>query len=304
MSITVVGSVALDTLETKFGKKEMCLGGACTHFSVSASFFTQVCMIGVVGGDFPPEHIEFFKKHKIDTAGLQIIEDGKTFHWVGRYGDDVNEAQTLETHLNVFENFKPVVPPAYQSSNILFLANIHPDLQKHVIEAAGKPKFIALDTMNLWINNTRESLITAIKMVDMIVINDQEMKMLTGKNNLKLGAKELQKMGPKTLVIKRGEYGAVLFHEDKIFSAPAYPIEEVKDPTGAGDTFAGGMMGYLDKCSDINFDNLKTAVVCGSVMASFNVEEFGCDRLRELTQDDIKARFAAFESLVQFNSIS
>jgi sugar/nucleoside kinase (ribokinase family) len=304
MSITVVGSVALDTIETLFGKMERGLGGAAMHFSVSASFFSTINLIGVVGGDFPQEHIDFMKKRNIDLTGLQVETDGKTFHWIGRYDEDVNSAITLETHLNVFETFKPVVPDKYKNPDFLFLANIHPDLQLHVIANAGKPKMIAMDTMNLWIDITKDSLIKVIQKVDLVCINDQEVKMLTGKNNLVLGAKEIQKMGPKTVVVKRGEYGAVLFHEDKIFAAPALPIEEVQDPTGAGDTFAGGMMGYLDQCGDVTFENLKTAIICGSVMASFNVEEFGCNRLRKLTKDDISKRFADFQALGQFDSMS
>ena len=300
MSITVVGSVAFDSLETLHGKSERCLGGAATHFSVSASFFTAVKMIGVVGGDFPEEHISFLKSRNIDLAGLEIIPDGKTFFWAGRYGDDVNEAHTLETRLNVFENFKPKMPDDYKNSNILFLANIHPDLQRHVISMAGKPKHIALDTMNLWINTTKESLLKTISLVDIITINDTEVKLLTGKHNMVAGVRLIQQMGPKTVVVKRGEYGAVLFYGDEMFAAPALPLEVVKDPTGAGDTFAGGMMGYLDRCADVNFDSLKTAVICGSVMASFNVTEFGCNRFRELTQEEINNRFTCFESLASF----
>ncbi|MBU0505612.1 MAG: PfkB family carbohydrate kinase [bacterium] len=304
MSITVVGSVALDTIETLFGKMERGLGGAAMHFSVAASFFTDINLIGVVGGDFPQEHIDFMKKRNIDLTGLQVEMEGKTFHWIGRYDEDVNSAITLETHLNVFETFKPVVPDKYKNPDFLFLANIHPDLQLHVIANAGKPKMIAMDTMNLWIDITKDILKKVIQKVDLVCINDQEVKMLTGNNNLVCGAREIQNMGPKTVIVKRGEYGAVLFHEEKIFAAPALPIEEVKDPTGAGDTFAGGMMGYLDQCPEVTFDHLKTAIICGSVMASFNVEEFGCNRLRKLTKDDISKRFADFQALGQFDSMS
>ncbi|EKD51069.1 MAG: hypothetical protein ACD_62C00351G0002 [uncultured bacterium] len=302
MSITVVGSVALDTIETPCGRSERCLGGSASHFSLSASYFTDVKLVGVVGADFPQKHLDLFRSHHIDLTGLQIIPDGKTFFWAGRY-DDVNVAQTLETQLNVFEQFKPALPATYQNADVLFLANIHPDLQSHVIAHAGKPGLIALDTMNLWINTTRESLERAMAQVDVITINDGEVKLLTGENNLPRAVEKLQARGPKTIVVKRGEYGAVLFHGDQCFSAPALPVKVVKDPTGAGDTFAGGMMGYLDRQKTFDFVTLKTAVICGSVMSSFNVQEFSCERLKNLTTPEIMARFEEFMRLTKFERV-
>lgn len=304
MSITVVGSVALDTIETPFGKITRGLGGAAIHFSVAASFFTPVNLIGVIGSDFPSEHVHFLKSKNIGLEGLETIQDGKTFHWVGKYEHDLNSAQTLETHLNVFENFRPVVPQTYRNPDILFLANIDPDLQRHVIEQSGKPGLIALDTMNLWINIKRESLIQTIRQVDVITINDAEARMLTKLPNLSQAAKCIQAWGPKTVVIKQGEYGALLFDDSRVFSAPALPLEKVFDPTGAGDSFAGGLFGFLDRSRNTEFDTLKTAVICGSVMASFNVEKFSCDRLKEISIDDIQDRFKEFEALARFEGIN
>lgn len=303
MSITVVGSVALDTITTPFGKIERGLGGAATHFSVSASFFTDVNLVGVVGEDFPQEHIDFLASRHVNLTGLQVVRNGKTFHWVGGYGHDLNQAETYETHLNVFENFRPVLPDSYKNSKILFLANIDPDLQRHVIDQAGKPGLIGLDTMNLWITHKKQSLIETIKRVNIITINDAEARMLTGLPNLVQAAKRVQSWGPKTVIIKRGEYGALLFHENIIFSAPALPLERVYDPTGAGDSFAGGFFGFYDRCQDKNFESMKTAVICGSVMASFNVEKFSCDRLRTLKIEDVQARFGEFENLAKFEDM-
>lgn len=303
MSITVVGSVALDTVETPFGRIERGLGGSAVHFSASASFFTDIKLSAVVGRDFPDEHINFLKSKNIDLEGLAIEKDGETFRWVGRYDYDLNNAQTLETHLNVFESFRPQLPESYKSPGILFLANIDPDLQRDVIQKAGKPKFIALDSMNLWIDIKKDSLIETIKMVDLVTINEGEARLLTNEPNLVKAARLVQKMGPKVVVIKRGEYGALMFFEEAIFCAPALPLEKIFDPTGAGDSFAGGMLGYLDKHGDITFENLKTAIICGSVMASFNVEEFSCERLKQITRDDIQARFKEFQDLGQFEGL-
>lgn len=305
MSITVVGSVAFDDIETPFGKLEKGLGGAATHFSTSASFFTDINLVGVVGGDFPDEHIKFFKSRNINIEGLEVVPDGKTFHWIGRYDNDMNTAHTLETHLNVFEGFDPKLPESYKNPDILFLANIDPDLQIKTIEQAGKAKkLIGLDTMNLWIDIKKQSLLKVISMVDLITINEGEARQLTETPNLVKAAKIIQGWGPKTVVIKRGEYGALLFEKDEIFNAPGLPLEVVFDPTGAGDSFAGGMLGYLDRVQEINFETLKTAVICGSVMASFNVEKFSNERLREIGNNDIQARFAEFESLGHFEGFS
>lgn len=304
MSITVVGSVAYDDLQTPFGKVEKALGGAGMHFSVSASFFTKVKLIGVVGGDFEQKHLDFLASRSIDLEGLQVIKEGRTFHWKGKYELDMNTAHTLETHLNVFEGFNPKVPESYKNPDILCLANIDPDLQLKVIQEAGKPKkFTALDTMNLWISIKKDALIEVIRKVDMITINEGEARQLAGTPNLIKAAKYVMSLGPKTVVIKRGEYGALLFHEQSVFSAPGLPLESVFDPTGAGDSFAGGMLGYLDRVQKIDFETLKTAVICGSVMASFNVEKFSCDRMREISMKDIEARFSEFETLGSFEGL-
>jgi len=303
MAITVVGSVALDTVETPFGKIEMGLGGAASHFSSSSSFFTKINLVGVVGSDFPQEHIEFFKSRDIDVEGLEIIEGGKSFFWAGRYDHDLNVAHTLDTQLNVFETFEPKLPDSYKSPNILFLANIHPNLQLHVAECAGKPGFIATDTMNLWIENEREALGRVIAITNLLTINEGEARLITKEYNLVKAAKKIQDMGPETVVIKRGEYGCLLFHGDKIFNAPAYPLENIFDPTGAGDSFAGGMMGYLDHCGEINYENLKTAVICGSAMASYQVEKFSNERIREINKEDIRRRFEEFEHLGSFETM-
>lgn len=298
MSITVVGTVAFDDVESPFGKIENGLGGSATHFSASASFFTSLNLVAVVGGDFPAKHIDFLKSRNINLEGLKVVKDGKTFKWVGKYGNDLNDAQTIETQLNVIDNYKPEIPQSYKDSDVLFLANIDPDQQIRVIQESGKPKLIALDTMNLWLDIKRDSLVRAIEMVDLITVNDNEARILTGKNNVVEAAEYIESMGPKIVVIKRGEYGALLFYKGEVFSAPAMPLKEVCDPTGAGDSFAGGMMGYLDGCKEISFENLKTAVICGSVMASYNVEKFSCDRLKEINKNDIMTRFSEFKKLV------
>ena len=303
MSITVVGSVALDTITTPFGSIERGLGGAATHFAVSSSFYTNINLIGVVGKDFPEKHVNFLKSRDINLEGLEVA-DGETFHWVGKYEHDLNTAITLETHLNVFESFDPKVPENFKNPNILFLANIDPDLQRKVIDLAGKPNFIALDTMNLWIDIKKDSLTETIKKVDLVTINETEARMFTGESNLTKAAKQIQNLGPKIVVIKLGEYGAILFYEDRIFATPGYPLEQVYDPTGAGDTFAGGMLGYLDRTGKFDFDTLKTAIICGSVMASHQVEQFSCDRLRTLTNSDISKRFEAFETLSGFETLN
>ena len=302
MSITVVGSVALDDVQTPFGEIHRGLGGSGSHFAVAASYFTQVNLVGVVGEDFPQEHIEFFKSRQIDLAGLQIVA-GKTFYWRGYYDYDLNNAKTLETQLNVFENFAPRLPESYKNPKILFLGNIHPDLQMHVIENAGKPGLIVLDTMNYWISNEKKALMRTIAKVNVLTINETEARLLTDTPNVVTAARKLQKLGPKVVVLKRGEYGSLLFFGEHIFSAPALPIEQVFDPTGAGDSFAGGMMGYLSQTPHSDFNAYKTAVICGSVMASFNVEKFSCDRLRNLAQSDVVERFNAFTSLSQFGKM-
>ncbi len=299
MDILVVGSVALDTVETPFGKIEEGLGGSATHFSASASFFTPLSLVAVVGEDFPEAHLQFLRSRKVDLSGLQKVK-GKTFRWKGRYSYDLNSAETLETQLNVFEHFLPELPSEYRKKEILFLANIDPDLQSRVIDQCPTPKLIAMDTMNFWIEGKRDALIKTIGRVHMLLINEGEARELAQEPNLAKAAKKIKGWGPKTVVIKRGEYGALLFHEDQIFAAPALPLEDVKDPTGAGDSFAGGFLGYLAKSNSFDFEILKKASIYGSVMASFNVEEFSMDRLRRLTPPEIDARYREFCELTHF----
>lgn len=307
MQMLVVGSVALDTVETPFGKIEDGLGGSATHFATSASFFIQPQLVAVVGEDFPETHVDFLKSRGICTKGLQK-KAGKTFRWKGRYEYDLNTAHTLDTQLNVFQNFFPELPTEYRKNEIVFLANIDPELQGKVIDQCENAKWIALDTMNFWIDGKREELRKTISRVNMVVINEAEARDLAGASNLVKAARTIQSWGPSTLVIKRGEYGALLFFEDKIFSAPGLPLEDIKDPTGAGDSFAGGLMGYLVKnlpstgaaCCAPTFELLKKACIYGSVMASFNVEEFSLDRLRNLKQEEIDTRYQEFVSLSHF----
>ncbi|OGQ05896.1 MAG: sugar kinase [Deltaproteobacteria bacterium RIFCSPLOWO2_01_44_7] len=301
MSILVVGSVAYDDLETPFGKKERVLGGAATHFSASASFFTPVRLVGVVGSDFDQQQIAFLKERNVDLTGLQVQADGKTFHWKGRYGYDLNEAQTLETHLNVFAQFKPILPKNFQESPYVFLANIDPELQFNVLEQVKAPKWIAMDTMNFWIQGKLEALKRTLKKVDILFVNESEARQLTKEHNLVKAAKKVLEWGPKIVVIKRGEYGSMLFSDSLTFWAPGYPLEDIKDPTGAGDSFAGGFLGYLaTHKGDMSEPNLKRAVICGSVMASFQVEDFGLDRMRLLNKKEINERFQAFKTLSHF----
>jgi len=301
MDILVVGSVALDTVETPFGKIVEGLGGSATHFSTSASFFTTPHLVGVVGEDFPETHVDFLKSRKIDLAGLQK-KPGRTFRWSGRYSFDLNSAETLDTQLNVFQHFFPELPASYRGKEIVFLANIDPELQSRVIDQCEKPKWIALDTMNFWIQGKKEALAKTLKRVNALFINEGEARQLTGESNLIKAAKKIREQGPATVVIKRGEYGALLFHENQIFSAPALPLEDVKDPTGAGDSFAGGFIGHIARTNDLGFENLKKACILGSVMASFIVEEFSLDRFRRLTQNEIELRYAEFRRLTHFET--
>lgn len=304
MSITVVGSVALDTVETPFGKMKLGLGGAASHFSVAASFFTKVNLVGIVGEDFPREHIAFFTARGIDLEGLEIVKGGKSFFWEGRYDYDLSKAHNIATHLNVFADFQPKLPPKYRDPSILFLAAIHPALQGHVADNAGKARFTALDTRDLWIDTEKAALLKVMGKVSMVTFNEAEARLLTGEHNLVKAAKAIQKLGPLYVVIKRGEYGCLLFCEGRIFNAPAYPLEDVFDPTGAGDSFAGGLLGYLDNRKTFDYETVKTATICGSAMASFIVEKFSCDRLREINQTDIQRRFAEFERLGQFETMA
>jgi sugar/nucleoside kinase (ribokinase family) len=303
MSIVVVGTVAFDTVETPFGTGENVLGGSATYFSTSASFFTDVSLVAVVGEDFPDEHVRFLRSRDINTEGLQRIP-GKTFHWTGRYGYDLNEAQTLDTQLNVLTEFKPDLPAAYRSAEYLFLANIDPDLQMEVLEQMHKPKLVACDTMNFWISSKPESLRRVLQKVDIVVINEGEARQFTGEANLVKAARQIIALGCKRLVVKRGEYGVLMFTADSVFAAPAYPLEQVFDPTGAGDTFAGGFMGYLANTGDLSEEGVRQAIVFGSVMASFNVEDFSLDRMKRLDYREIEARYKSFKALTSFRDIA
>ena len=303
MSLTVVGSIAFDGLETPFGQRDKILGGAGTHFSLSASFFTDVRAVGVVGGDFGDEEWAVFKRHNINTDDVEVVADGKTFFWKGRYDYDMNTAHTLDTQLNVFETFDPKLSPESKNSRFVFLANILPMLQKQVREQCEKAEFVAMDTMNFWISSMKDALIETVKVVDCIIINDAEARQLTDEPNIHKAAKAILNYGLKAVVIKRGEYGATLFTKDSYFVVPAYPLESVFDPTGAGDTFAGGFMGYLASQKEITDETMRRAMIYGSVMASFNVEEFGTERVDRLTHDEINERFAAFKRMTHFDDI-
>lgn len=301
MSILVVGSVAYDSLETPSGKRVDVLGGAATHFSAAASFFTDVHIVGVVGGDFDAQHIEFLKGRGIDTSGLKIVEGGKTFRWTGHYLDNLNEAKTLDTQLGVFAAFDPVLSERHRKKPFLFLANIHPQLQLKVLNQMEAPRLVAMDTMNLWINTARDALQEVIERSGLIFVNDAESMLLTGRGNVLSAARRIMEWGPRVVVIKRGEHGSLMLAGESIFAAPAYPVDEVADPTGAGDTFAGGFLGYVARAGDLGEATLRRAAVCGSVLASFQVEDFGLDRLRRLTGGEIEERFMSLGRLARFD---
>lgn len=301
MSLLVVGSLALDTIETPFGKAKETLGGSAVYISAAASYFASpVRLVGVVGGDFPKSAITFLEERNIELEGLQTIQNGKTFRWSGKYNYDLNMRDTLFTQLNVFEKFDPKIPEVYRKSKYVCLGNIDPILQRKVLEQIEKPKLIVGDTMNFWIEGKREELMKTMKHFDVLIINESEARLLTQEPNLIRAGKKMIGMGPKILIIKKGEHGALLITESTIFSAPAYPMEDIYDPTGAGDTFAGGFIGWLEKSDDISDENLKKAVVYGSAMASFCVEKFGVDGLHELTYLKIQDRFRSFRDLVKF----
>ncbi|QWV95918.1 bifunctional hydroxymethylpyrimidine kinase/phosphomethylpyrimidine kinase [Geomonas nitrogeniifigens] len=302
MSILVVGSVALDSVQTPFGERDRVLGGSATYFSTSASFFTDVNLVAVVGEDFPEEHTRFLTSRNIDLTGLSRVP-GKTFHWKGRYGYDLNEAQTLETHLNVFESFKPVIPESWADAQYLILANIDPELQMEVLNQVKKPRVVACDTMNFWISSKIEALKKVISRVDFLIINEGEARQLSGEANLVKAARSIIALGVKNLIVKRGEYGVLMFNGHSVFAAPAYPLEEVFDPTGAGDTFAGGFMGYLANTGNLSDEGVRQAIIFGSVMASFNVEAFSLDRLKTLTYPEIEARYRSFKNMTHFQGV-
>jgi len=302
MSLLTVGSVAFDAIETPFGKTDKIIGGAATYIALSSSYFTgDQKIVSVVGEDFPQATLNMLKGRGIDIEGIQIKKGEKTFFWAGKYHNDMNSRDTLVTELNVLEKFDPIIPESYQGVDYLMLGNLAPAVQRQVIERLKKrPKLIAMDTMNFWMDIAWDDLMQTIKLVDVLIINDEEARQLSKEYALVKAAKKIMAMGPKYLIIKKGEHGALLFGENKIFFAPALPLEEVFDPTGAGDTFAGGFMGYIAKSNDISFDNMKRAIISGSAMASFCVEKFGTERIENLSQDEITNRVQQFVSLVNF----
>lgn len=300
MSILVVGSVAFDRITTPFGTAERCLGGSATYFSVAASFFTEVNLVGVVGEDFTDEDAAIFKGRNINLDGLQRVKGARTFFWSGEYGFDLNVAKTRDTQLNVFADFKPTLNATQAASDAVFLANIDPDLQMDVLQQCKAPRVVALDTMNYWIASKKESLTRAFQNVDVIVINEAEVRQYTAEANLVKGCRQILALGAKTLIIKRGEYGVLMITRDAVFAVPAYPLENVFDPTGAGDTFAGGLLGYLGSCPAATDRELRRAIIFGSVLASFTVEKFSLDRLREITLADVQQRYRAFRTLTHF----
>lgn len=303
MSLLVVGSVAFDAIETPFGKTDKIVGGAASYISLAASYFTRSTnLVAVVGDDFPNNFIEHLNKHGVNTEGLQIKEGEKSFFWSGKYHTDMNSRDTLITELNVLGDFDPIVPNSYQDCDYLMLGNLTPKVQQTVIERLTKrPKLIVMDTMNFWMEVAMDDLRQTLTMVDVLTINDEEARQLSGEYSLVKAAAKIQEMGPKYLIIKKGENGALLFHGKQVFFAPALPLEEVFDPTGAGDTFAGGFIGYLAKTGDISFENMKNAIIYGSAMASFCVERFGTERIIDLSQRELDDRIQAFKNLVRFN---
>lgn len=299
MSVLVIGSIALDTVETPHGNAKDSPGGSALYFSAAASFFAPVDIVGVVGKDFDFSEIEFLRERQVDIEGL-AVEDGKTFRWGGRYKSDMNQRDTLFTHLNVFQNFNPVIPQRYRKDELIFLANISPELQLDVLAQIDQPKLSVLDTMNFWISGAREPLMQLIKKVDVLILNDEELRELTNLTNMFESAHALLDMGPRAVVIKKGEHGAVLVSANDYFLAPAYPLSKVVDPTGAGDSFAGGFLGYLATCRTIDHYNFRRAVAYGSVTASFTVEDFSFNRLKNITRDDIEARVLSLREMTAF----
>ncbi len=301
--LVIVGTVAFDAIETPFGKTDKILGGAATFIGLAASQFdVDAAAVSVVGGDFPQEYLDLLSDRNINIDGIEIIEEGKTFFWSGKYHNDMNSRDTLVTELNVLADFDPKVPEAYKNAEVVLLGNLHPIVQMSVLnQMTTKPKLVILDTMNFWMDCALDELHDVIKKVDVITINDEEARQLTGEYSLVVAARKIHEMGPKYVVIKKGEHGALLFHDDNVFYAPALPLEEVFDPTGAGDTFAGGFAGHLTKTEDYSFENMKNAVIYGSTLASFCVEKFGTERMQNLTKDDVEYRLKEFKQLTQFN---
>ncbi len=301
--LLIVGTVAFDAIETPFGKTDKILGGSAPYIGLSASQFdTASAIVSVVGGDFPETHLELFRQHNIDISGIEIISSGKTFFWSGRYHNDMNTRDTLSTELNVLSDFQPVVPSKFKDANVVVLGNLHPLVQSSVLDqVTNKEALIILDTMNFWMEHTLEELKEVIKRVDVITINDEEARQLSGQSSLVAAARKIHAMGPKYVVIKKGEHGALLFSGDNVFFAPALPLEEVFDPTGAGDTFAGGFAGFLSKTNNFTFENMKKAVVYGSALASFTVEKFGTERISNLSSKEVFERLQMFKNLTQFD---
>ncbi len=301
MSLLVVGSIALDTIETPFGKAENALGGSTIYISVAASYFAApVRVVGVIGSDFPKKHLDFLESRHVDLGGVQIVPGGKTFRWHGRYHYDLNTRDTLDTQLNVFETFDPVIPDAYRKSKYVCLGNIDPTLQRRVLEQIEKPHLVVGDTMNFWIEGNNSELKKTLRLMDVLIVNDSEARLLACEPNLIKAAKHIIGMGPKIVIIKKGEHGALLVTDSTIFSAPAYPLENIYDPTGAGDAFAGGFVGWIAKTDDTSDENLKRAVIYGSTLASFCVERFSVEGLRELSYLKIQDRFREFRELSRF----
>jgi sugar/nucleoside kinase (ribokinase family) len=304
MSLTVVGSIAFDAIKTPFGERDRALGGSATHFSLAASYFTEVRPVGPVGDDFGEAEYDVLHRHGVITDDIEHVAGGQTFFWSGEYEWDLNTAKTLDTQLNVFGDFQPKLSDASRDCDLLFLANIQPDLQRDVREQCGSVHTAALDSMNFWIEKTRDSLIQTIGVVDMVLMNDAELRMLTEEPNLVRAAAAVRAMGPRVVIAKQGEYGAALFTEDGFFALPAYPLETVRDPTGAGDSFAGGLMGYLDSQGGAPDDaTLRRAMAYGSTLASFWVEEFGCERAEQLTRDEIDDRYEQFKRITAIESV-
>ena len=299
MSLVVVGSLAFDTIETPYGRRERIVGGSCSYFALAASFFTQPKIVAAVGEDFPQETVRMFQEKGIDIQGLKV-EKGKTFHWEARYGDDPNQRTTIKTELNVFKDFSPELPLEYQEADLVFLANIDPDLQDDILAQVKKPKLVAMDTINLWIQSKPASLLRILEKVDIFFANEEELKMLTEEANLIKAGKKILLKGPSLAAIKKGEHGALVMGKDFIFSVLAHPCEEVIDATGAGDSFGGGFMGYLDMVKSISEKEIRKATVYGSVLASFTIEDFGIERLKSLTLPEIESRFLEFKKLVSF----
>ena len=300
--LVIVGTVAFDAIETPFGKTDKILGGAATFIGLAASQFeVDSAVISIVGGDFPEKYLKLLSNHKIDISGIEIVKEGKTFFWSGLYHNDMNSRDTLSTELNVLADFNPVVPEDYKNAKVVMLGNLHPLIQLSVIEQmTTKPNLIVLDTMNFWMDNSLEDLHKVMKKIDVITINDEEARQLSGEYSLVVAARKIQEMGPKYVVIKKGEHGAFLFNNDNVFFAPALPLEEVFDPTGAGDTFAGGFSGYLAATNDFSFENMKNAIIYGSTLASFCVEKFGTERMKDLKKVEVMSRLKQFKKMTQF----